>query len=225
MFEVLDAFFYTHKSILTKVENYVEEIKKYKDKNATRAGDLQNHLEGFMQQLKPEITSFYYDERSYLIKSLIIIVLYDYSAGEDSASVIADVYKHLQDKNILVNLTNSLENNLKQHPDKKKDNAEKLEFLHQKLKEEELILQCIFCLLLEPSDQNNKWEAVILKLIKYFIDNNFNGYFAKRDLTTMITEKYQHLFQKEAAIRDLSIFVAFVCLSINVPELDINQNI
>ena len=224
MFEVLDAYFYTHKSILTKVENYVDEIKRYKDKNTTRAGDLQNHLEGFMQQLKPEITTFYFNERGYLIKSLILIILYDSSVDADSPNVVTDIYRHLLDKDILVNLTNSLENNTKQHPDKKKDNKEKLEFLHQKLKEEELILQCIFCLLLESSDKNNKWEAVILKLLKYFTDNNFNGYFAKRDPSTMITEKFQHLFQKEAAIRDLSIFVAFVCLSIHVPELDINQS-
>lgn len=221
-FEVLDGFFSKHPKSLKKIDECEDAIQNCKDKFPARASDYQNQLEIYLQQLKNGVTEFYYNERKLLLKSLILIFIYDSCAGSNMLSPAGDMMKHLLTQNILKVLIDNLQQNIGKHPEKKRDNKEKQEFLLQKVEEEELLLQSIFCLLSEYHKDIKDVIALKIRLLQYFIDNTFVGYFYSRDPSTVVTQSFEKIYRKEAAIRDLSTFTALLCLSINVraPEID-----
>ena len=61
--------------------------------------------------------------------------------------------------------------------EKKKDSIERQDFILQKLEEEELILMCIFCIVLEYSQdlKPDQFASAKVTLLKYFTDNSFCG--------------------------------------------------
>lgn len=221
-FEVLDGFFAKHPKSLKKIDECEDAIQNCKDKFPARAGDYQNQLEIYLQQLRSGVTEFYYNERKLLLKSLILIFVYDSCTGSNTSSPVGIMMKHLLTHNILKVLIDNLQQNIGKHPEKKKDNKEKQEFLLQKVEEEEILLQSVFCLLSEYHKDIRDVITLKMKLLQYFIENTFVGYFYSRDPSTVITQSFEKIYRKEAAIRDLSTFTALLCLSINVsvPEID-----
>lgn len=94
-----------------------------------------------MQRRKPDITSFYYNERKLLLKSLILIFLIHCNPDEINRESTNEFIKFLFKENVFKNLLDSLEGNIGKQLDKRRDNLQKQEFLFQKLEEEEQLLQ------------------------------------------------------------------------------------
>lgn len=142
-----------------------------------------------------------------------------------SKDPVAELMKYLKEKNILKTLISCLKINAGQFPNSKFDNKEKQYFLLQKLEEEELLLQCIICLIAKAEEYGKDVSVEKVDLFGYFTDSCFQGYFFFRDQETEITDAYEKISKKDNSIKDLIIFVALLCLSVDSMELKITDGL
>lgn len=174
---------------------------------------------------KPKINEFYKKERKFLLKSIIFIFVYDSCQDLGSGNPVSDVIKHMVTKDILKTIVECLKGNVERQPDKRRDNTEKQQFLYQIMEEEELLIQCILSILISFNQDIKDCEGAKFELFEYFMKSNFQGYFYYRDPETVVTEEFEKVFKKDYAIRDLTIFAALFCLSVNVRDLKISAGL
>jgi hypothetical protein len=94
----LDAYFHKNQRLFDKIESCENTIKECKDKFPTKAGYYQTELETFLQQNKGVIVKFYFEERKFLLKSVILILVYHKTCGiPDNAA--NEIVLHLMQNN------------------------------------------------------------------------------------------------------------------------------
>lgn len=76
------------------------------------------------------------------------------------------------------------------------------------------------------SQDNSISDDLKLRLLRYFVDNNFGGYYNRSDPETRITEQFnKKIFKKESFIRDFSVYLSFLCLSVNISKPDLSEGL
>ena len=145
------------------------------------------------------------------MKSLLVTLI---SGTSSDKKFPVEIINFLFSKNILKLLVDCLKKLSTKELDKKLDSRFKQEFLYQMIKEEELLLQCIFIILNEYSDKVGKNDDIKLELLTYFVNNGFEGYFFSLGSEISVSSEYANLIRdKSCYVNDLSTFCSLLWLS------------
>lgn len=174
--------------------------------------------------MKPEIVQLYYDQRTQLLKSiLMILVISSYTQINSFNAVFHEISKKLTKG--IPKMISLLSKTCEKGISKDLSPKEKQEFLYQKCREEELTLQILFCLLSDFNNESEDVEKTNLALLKYFKENSFEGVFFLNGGIDMTSNYYQKVFAKLKTIRDLSAFTSMLCMSVNTSTPKISESL
>ena len=167
----------------------------------------------FLLDLKHGFIQFYYEQRIILLRSVLLVLIINTCIGfDDSSSSIQETVKGIIKG--LPNMINTLKNACQIKINKDYSNKEAQEFFFQKWLEEEVILEIVFCILLEYVEDLDGQEKIKLDLLKYFKNYAFQGVYYALSSTSINRE----FSEKAKAIRDISSFTSMLCLSINIEK-------
>ena len=209
----------------SQIESIENAIESYKVKLPNKAEDTKYQLSMLLQKLKDKVIKIYYNERLNLLRSLLIILI-SACAKESELESTGEIVKYIFSKNILKLLIENLKKTATKEPEKKLDNRFKQQFLFQMIQEEEITLQCLFCILSEYQSEVDKVEDLKLDLIKYFFDNKFEGYYYFNGSKMVVTNEYASVIKaKSDLVREWSIYCSLLCLSINLQKPVISESL
>lgn len=221
LFEVLDLYFSLNrnKSKLTQIQKMEDSIKECAKNYPVKVEDFTNQANIFLEDMKESIVAFYNDQRIHILKSMLLVLVINNSVADLGISSIQDTTKEIL-KSIgkyILTLQKACNNPINKELSKK----EKQDVLYQKCKEETVLLQILYSMLSEYHSEIENVDKVKLDMIKYFKEYSFEGvYNALGNIS--INMNFTNIAE---AIRDTSVFISMLCLSVDIQKPVPSENL